>query len=195
MTVYPACVQIWTEIHPRHPTVYCGLVLADFPDMAPTTCHKIAINVYMYRHLWINPVFWVRAHQAWRKLVSLTRFRVKGETRIRGLLLQKVCAGFTCMALYLSKAWSHNFARTRVYLATWLWYTGTVTTNRSLFKMLWKSSKRQQTWRCAKPNVNQRIYYWGPQQLICMTSWGSKSNRKRKWKVGICTCSNSKWPN
>ena len=27
----------------------------------------------------------------------------------------------------------------------------------------------------------------GHQQLICMTSWGSKSNRKRKWNFGICT--------
>ena len=124
-----------------------------------------------------------------------THLLLKGETRFWGWLFQKVCAGCTCMALYLSKAWSGNLARTWVYLATYLWYTGTVTTNRSLYKMIWKSSKRQQIWHCAKPNVNQCIYYWGHQQLICMMSWGSKSNRKRKWKVGICTCSNFSWPN
>ena len=35
----------------------------------------------------------------------------------------------------------------------------------------------------------------GHQQFICMMSCRSKSNRKRKWKVGICTCSNFWWPN
>ena len=65
---------------------------------------------------------------------------IKGKTRFRGWLLQKVCSGFTCMALYLSKAWSHNLAWIQVYLATYLWYTSTVTTNRSLYRMLWKSS-------------------------------------------------------
>ena len=90
---------------------------------------------------------------------------VKGETRFRGWLFQKVYAGFTCMTLYLSKAWSHSLARIWVYLATYLWYKGTVTTNRSLYRMLYKSSKRQQIWRCAKPNVNQRIYYWGISSL------------------------------
>ena len=153
--------------------------------------------------IWIMNIVYRRYHapycgkQFWDIPYDLCQriLNVKGETRFQGWLFQKVCAGFTCMALYLSKAWSHNLARIWVYLATYLWYTGTVTTNRSLYKMLWKSSKRQQIWRCAKPNVNQRIYYWGPQQLICMMSWGSKSNRKRKWKVGICTCSNFSWPN
>ena len=120
---------------------------------------------------------------------------IKGEKRFWGWLFQKVCAGFTCMALYLSKGWSHNLARIGVYLTTYLWYTGTVTTNRSLYMMPRKSSKRQQMWHCAKPKEKQRLYYWGHQQLICMMSWGAKSNRKRKWKVGICTCSNFSWPN
>ena len=45
---------------------------------------------------------------------------IKGETRFRGWLFQKVCVGFTCMALYISKAWSHNLARIWVYMATYL---------------------------------------------------------------------------
>ena len=119
----------------------------------------------------------------------------KGETRFWGRLFQRVFAGLPCMTLHLSKTWSHNLARIGNNLATYMWYTVTVTTNRSHYKKLNKGSKRQQIWRCAKPNVNQCIYYWGHQQLICMMSWGSKSNRKRKWKVGICTCSNFWWPN
>ena len=111
-------------------------------------------SIWFYQRYSIN-------HMASDQLNWCIRQRlIKGETRFWGWLLQKVWSGFTYMALYLSKTWSHSWARIWVYLVTYLWYTGTVTTNRSLYRMLCKGSKRQQIWRCAKPNVNQGIYYW-----------------------------------
>ena len=52
-----------------------------------------------------------------------------------------------------------------VYTPTCLWYTVTVTTNRSHYKMLYKGSKWQQIWLCAKPNVIQCMHYWGISSL------------------------------
>mgnify|MGYP001803086051 FL=1 len=67
---------------------------------------------------------------------------LKGKQGFEVDFFKKVCAEFTRITLHLSKAWSHNLARIWVYLATYLWYTGTVTTNMTLYKMLCKSSKR-----------------------------------------------------
>ena len=102
----------------------------------------------------------IRLWKCWRaNIFNVHSQSVKGETRLRGWFFQKVCAVFICMTLYLSKAWSQNLARIWVYLGTYMWYTGTVPTIRSLYNMLCKSSKRQQIWRCAKPNANQCIAY------------------------------------
>ena len=93
------------------------------------------------------------------------RVELKGKTRFQDWFFQKVWAGFTCMALYLSKAWSHNLARTWVYLATYLWYTGIVTTNRSLYRKIWKSSEGQQIWSCANLMKINTFVTWGISSL------------------------------
>ena len=77
-----------------------------------------------------------------------------------------MCDGFWDTVLYLSKASSHNLVVIWVNLATFLRYTNTETTNRLHYLMLYKGIKRQQICHCAKPNVNQSIYYWGNSSLF-----------------------------
>ena len=125
------------------------------------------------------------------KKAQLARISVKGGTRFPVWVL---CLGFIS---YIFS--THDLIIYREFELIWPFICDTQAlwqqTRMSLCRMLWKSSKRQQIWHGAKRNVNQCIYYWGHQQLICMMSWWSKSNKKRKWKVGICTCSNFSWPN
>ena len=82
-----------------------------------------------------------------------------------------VCAGFLCMTLLPSRAWSQylacigNIDMIGNNLATYLWLTVTVTTKRSHYNMLYKGSKWQKIWRCAKLNGNQCMHYWGISSL------------------------------
>ena len=83
------------------------------------------------------------------------------ETRFWGWLFQKVCAGFTCMASYLFKAWFHNLARIWAYLTTYLWYTGIVTTNRSLYRMLYEKAARGSKFGVAQNLMKINAYITG----------------------------------
>ena len=102
------------------------------------------------------------------------RVELKGETRFQDWLFQKVWAGFTCIALYFSKAWSHILARILVYLANYLWYTGTVTTKRSLYKMIEKNSMGQQIYHHANPMKINVFITWG---ISSLSVWWRGSGR------------------
>ena len=109
---------------------------------------------------WPSKINWVIKSWSMSRCPPSSSCWIKGETRFRGRIFQRVCAGFPCMTLHFSKAWFHDLASIRNNLATYPWYTVTVTTHRSHHKMPYKGSKRQHIWRCAKPNVDQCMHYW-----------------------------------